>query len=272
MRKLRAAGKFVVYSIDDYIFQPSCAYGIPGWGPEFFSMCFKEANAVTASTNRLLTHIPVPNKFRYSDALDRFSMDVLKKMPKIEGSPFAFAWLAGTNHHGMDSFVQEFLWHLDSRLSAKCVFHRYGRHLRPEDYYNIQVQTHPYVPVENWKELYRQYSTLSLDAAISPLPEDEEFCHCKAELKYVEAGSMGTPIVVSRMVQFLEVIKEGENGFFASTPEEFADKVAMLSKNPAVGQVVGSNARTHVEKEWLSSKRAAEFMTGLRMAMEYRGS
>jgi len=268
MKQLRADGKFVVYSIDDYVFEFGCRYGIPGVGREFFLECFRVANVVAASNSRLLSHIPTENKIRYSTSLDEESTVILLRKPKVTGAPFTFAWLAGTNHHGMDSFVQEFLWHLDNRLSVSAVFHRFGRHLASDVYHHIEIVNHEYVPVEQWRDLYRKYSELSFDATISPLPEDEEFCHCKTELKYVESSAMGVPVVVSRMAQFKDVICDGVNGFFASSPEEFADKIALLSTNSLLARQTAENSRAHVLLEYSSRKCAVEFLESIRAAMK----
>jgi intein/homing endonuclease len=86
------------------------------------------------------------------------------------------------------------------------------------------------------------------------------FVSHNSELKFVEAGAMGVPMVVSRVHPFTEIIKEGETGFFASTPEEFADKIMFVLRNRELARKVGSASRDHVRKEYDIRKHARKFM------------
>jgi len=267
MQRLKDAGKFVIYAIDDYVFEANCKYAIPNASRDLFFDFFKTANAVMASNGRLLDHIPVDRKIRYHSTLDMESVRLLRSKPRVDSAPFSFAWLAGSNHHSMDEFVKKVLELLDERLPSKSIFHRYGKHI-PCLLKNIEVVEHPYVPVNQWKELYSQYSSFGLDATISPLPEDEEFCHCKATLKYIESAAMEVPIIVSRMSQFTEVIREKHNGMFASSPEEFADKVLLLFKSPGLARDIAANARIHLLCDGIASRRAAELVRDIHFAME----
>jgi glycosyltransferase involved in cell wall biosynthesis len=255
--------RFVVYGIDDYLFQPNCRFH---WKikADDYEAFFKMANAVMASSQRLLDHVPVENKFLYRTTIDRESLGLLSKRTKQLGQPFTIGWLAG-NAHGMDEFVSRILSELNARLTAgeRCVFHRFGKHLPVSQYAHVEVVDNPYIEVNEWRDRYRKFSSLGLDLSIYPLPEDEEFFHCKSELKFVEAGAMGIPLLASRMSQFKEFIREGENGFFASTPEEFADKIVLLIRNPQKATMVGLAAKEFVERECLSEVRTKQLLERL---------
>jgi hypothetical protein len=129
------------------------------------------------------------------------------------------------------------------------------------------VVEHPYFKPDEWKELYQACRSLAFSVVINPLDEKDEFCHCKSELKYVETGAMMVPLVTSRVHPFTEVIREGENGFFASTPEEFADKALMVCRNPSLAEKVAMAAHKHVKEEYDSVRNARRFMADVMVSM-----
>jgi len=258
---------FVVYAMDDYLFQPGC---LLKWkiNPEDYYQFFRAADAVTMSSQFLLDKVDVPRKFRYYTTIDRESFELLGKREKADSS-FAIGWLAGHSRQGTDSFVNEILINLNDRLSLdrRCIFHQFGRHPMMGPFTQVKIEQHPYVPVSNWKELYRQFASLGLDVSLCPLPEDDEFAHGKSELKFVEAGAMGVPLIASRMRQFDGVIRDGENGFFASTPEEFTDKILRLMNEPGLAKQLGDKAKEQVEKECLAPARTQQWLEGLNRVM-----
>jgi len=271
MREVKSGG-FVVYAIDDYLFQPDCKFKwkVP---PESYLEFFKTAHAVMLSSKHLLDKAEVPHKFRYYTTIDRESFNLLGGQKKPEGSEFAIGWLAGHSHKSTDGFVGQFLKALNDRLTPdkQCIFHQFGRHSVVEPFARVKVVTNLYVPVNKWRDMYRKFASLGLDAVICPLPEDDEFSRCKSELKYVEAGAMGVPVVASRMPQFFEVIHEEENGLFASSPEEFAEQVMRLMTKPGLASRLGDRAKAHVESECLAPARTQQFLEGLRRVMMETG-
>jgi len=271
MREAKAQG-FVVYALDDYLFQPDCKLH---WKitPEGYLQFFKVADAVALSSQHLLDKADVPHKFRYYTTIDQESFELLKRQEKPEGSDFAIGWLAGHSRQGTDKFVKEILAIINDRLSLdqRCVFHQFGRHPLAGPFTQVKMVQNPYIPVGKWKELYQKFASLGLDVAICPLPEDDEFAHCKSELKFVESGAMGAPLVASRMEQFKGVIQDGENGFFASTPEEFADKILRLMAEPGLAKRMGEKAREQVERECLAPARTQQWLEGLTRVMKECG-
>jgi glycosyltransferase involved in cell wall biosynthesis len=263
MRRLKK-DKLVVYAIDDYLFQPDCRFK---WkiSPADYLDFFAAADAVMVSSSRLLSHVSAPQKFRYHTMIDRESFALLGGGKKQDGQPFTIGWLAG-NNHGMDEFVAKMLTILDGRLEAheQCIFHRFGKHFLSGQYAHLKVVDNAYIEVNQWRDLYRKFASLGLDLSIAPLLESDEFFNCKSESKWVEAGALGIPLLASRMAQFTEVIQEGKNGFLASTPEEFADKIVFLMRNPQLGRAVGLAARAQVEKECLSITRTQQLLDNLR--------
>lgn len=76
---------------------------------------------------------------------------------------------------------------------------------------------------------------------IVPLP-DTEFCRCKAHHKAVGYQALGMPVIASNMPGYREVIRHGETGLLADTPEQWAECVERL-KDPGERQRMGEAGR-----------------------------
>jgi glycosyltransferase involved in cell wall biosynthesis len=55
---------------------------------------------------------------------------------------------------------------------------------------------------------------------------------------------------VANVGEAAEIVKEGENGYLATTPEQWADRIAKLAGDPALRDRFGDAARETVEREY----------------------
>ena len=65
----------------------------------------------------------------------------------------------------------------------------------------------------------------------------------------LEAMAVGVPIVAPRQAGWCDMITHGENGFLASTPEEFADLGTQLANDEPLRQRIAIQARLKLEQE-----------------------
>jgi hypothetical protein len=101
------------------------------------------------------------------------------------------------------------------------------------------------------------------------------FVSHNSELKFVESGAMGVPVVTSRVAPYTEFMVEGENGFFASVPGEFAEKVLLVMRDEALSRRVSRNAYDKVAEDYDVRKNALRFMEDLvaaRASVSRRGT
>jgi glycosyltransferase involved in cell wall biosynthesis len=89
----------------------------------------------------------------------------------------------------------------------------------------IDVQAVP------WQEASEVAELQSCDVGVMPLP-DEPFERGKSALKLIQYFAAGLPAVVSPVGVNAEIIRDGENGFLAETPRQWADKLALLLERP----------------------------------------
>lgn len=79
------------------------------------------------------------------------------------------------------------------------------------------------------------------DIAIVPL-EDSYFNKGKSELKYIELAILGMPAVFSDMSVYNSVVKDGFNGFLASSDEIWFNKIEKLILNKQLRVQIRDNA------------------------------
>jgi glycosyltransferase involved in cell wall biosynthesis len=105
------------------------------------------------------------------------------------------------------------------------------------------------VPIESheWTRETESDELHNFDVGVSPL-QDGPFERGKCAFKVVQYMAAGRPSVVSPVGYHLELVTNGENGFFASTTQEWIDALKRLRENPELVRNVGQAARKLVEK------------------------
>lgn len=93
-------------------------------------------------------------------------------------------------------------------------------------------------------EQYPAAMTL-LDIAIAPAA-NTRFHRGKSDLRWIEAGALGIPIIASPMLY--PEIENGVTGFWASEPDKVLEYLMVLAEAPDVRKAVGEAAQTYVRE------------------------
>ncbi len=101
-----------------------------------------------------------------------------------------------------------------------------------------RVRRFPLTDWRGWFELLGQ-----MDIALAPLELGNVFCRAKSEVKFVEAGALGVPLVASRIDPFRDAITEGEDGLLAGNESEWAQALCSLLEQPERRLQIGARAR-----------------------------
>ena len=96
-----------------------------------------------------------------------------------------------------------------------------------------------------------------------PLP-DTEWARGKCGLKLLQYMALGLPAVASPIGVNREIVSDGENGFFASTQEEWRTTLIRLCRDVQLRVRIGEAARKTVETEYSLS------VWGPRLADRYK--
>jgi glycosyltransferase involved in cell wall biosynthesis len=100
-----------------------------------------------------------------------------------------------------------------------------------------------------WKGATEVEDLCEIDIGIMPLPDDN-WSKGKCGLKGLQYMALEIPTIMSPVGVNSDIIQEGENGFLASTTEEWLEKLSLLIENEELRKKVGKAGRETVEKDF----------------------
>jgi glycosyltransferase involved in cell wall biosynthesis len=106
-------------------------------------------------------------------------------------------------------------------------------------------------PVEcrSWSEETEVEQILDFDVGIMPIPDDP-WAYGKCGYKLIQYMACGLPVVASRVGANIRIVKEGVNGYLASTDNHWEQALRALQENPELRQAMGSQGRRDVEAHY----------------------
>lgn len=108
-----------------------------------------------------------------------------------------------------------------------------------------------------------------IDINLAPLVMGNPFCEAKSELKFFEAGAFGIPTVAAATRTFREVIADGIDGFVASNPLEWQEKLLKLINDEHLRKNIGEHALTKVmEKYTTENAQNEEYCQYLKLTID----
>jgi glycosyltransferase involved in cell wall biosynthesis len=105
------------------------------------------------------------------------------------------------------------------------------------------------VDVLPWSEAAEPDLVRGFDVGVMPLVENA-FTRGKCGLKLIQYMGCAIPPVAARIGANCEIIRDGENGYLASTQSEFAAKIVALLRDAELRQKLGRAARTTIEQSY----------------------
>jgi len=104
-----------------------------------------------------------------------------------------------------------------------------------------------------------------LDIGVYPFP-DNEWAKGKTGFKTVEYMAVGIPGVISAAGVSRQIVKDGVNGFLASTEDEWYQKLSLLIENPQLRKQIGINARKTFEEKYSLNANFAKLLEVIKKA------
>ncbi len=104
------------------------------------------------------------------------------------------------------------------------------------------------------------------DVGIMPL-SDDTWSQGKCAYKLIQYMAVGLPVVASPVGTNLKVVRPGENGFLATTPEEWLQALRSLADDPALRLRLGDAGRKRVEQDFAIAPAAPRLIETLRSAL-----
>jgi len=165
--------------------------------------------------------------------------------PRTSTGPLVIGWT------GSHSTVQ----HLDTLRGAL-------RKLAAQEKFRLRVIGTPVydcppidVEAMRWRARTEVDDLSPIDIGVMPLPDDR-WSKGKCGAKALQFMGMGIPTVCSPVGVNSEIIQDGENGFLASTEDEWIDKLSRLLRSAELRRQLGQAGRTTVERKYSAISQA----------------
>lgn len=97
----------------------------------------------------------------------------------------------------------------------------------------------------NWDVNIYWTTLVQMDVNLAVL-KSGAIADCKSEIKWMEAGMLGIPSVVSPTATYQQVIEDGVDGLFAETPDDWFRALDILVRDPALRREIGKAAHRKV--------------------------
>ncbi len=153
-----------------------------------------------------------------------------------------FAEASGALRRVLEQFPQTELW-LAGPLETGAGFDKFG----------ARVRRFPLTDWRGWFELQSE-----MDIALAPLEQGNAFCESKSEIKFVEAGILGVPVVASFVAPYRAAITHGRDGYLAKNEQEWVEALTALITEPETRERVGRSARAIVEQRHSPAARTRD--------------
>ncbi|HEX6304644.1 MAG TPA: glycosyltransferase [Anaerolineales bacterium] len=264
MTRARAERKPVIYEIDDLLLElPHDHPDVPihYYTPALFSMlqAIIEADAVTATTAPLCAYLrPLnPNTWLLPNYLNDYFWPVNGRLSKTDSSPVVIGYMGSNTHKtDLESLTPVFI-SLTRRYGDTILLRFWGGEPPEEVRAQPNVEWIP-LQMSDYREFAAYFSQQQADVFIAPL-KDNLFNRCKSPIKYLEYSSLGIPGVYSQVSPYEAIIQDRENGFLATSAEEWEQHLAELIENSELRLQMGRKALETVRNGWLLSEHAHEW-------------
>ncbi len=119
----------------------------------------------------------------------------------------------------------------------------------------------PVIPVA-WKENTEARELATGDIGVSWLPDDL-WSRGKCGLKVLQYHAAGLPVVANPVGSHREMVRDGETGMLATTPDEWVLAIARLAGDARLRQRIGLTARQQVDANYSVSAWAETFVSSM---------
>lgn len=260
----RKQHKPVVFDIDDLLFF------LPENHPERISHHYTEAllpmlealteaDLISVTTPTLKTYLEPFNKniFVVPNYFDDTIWNLKKPVLKNNNEPIIIGYMGGESHQPDIEFITPALEEILKKYPQKLRLVFWG--IKPSNkltaYSQVQwLPAHSY----NYPAFAQYFQTQEADIVIAPLV-DNIFNAAKSPLKFFEYSSIGAPGVYSNLDPYQQVITHGENGFLASTLEEWRFYLEALIQNAELRHRMAIKAQQTIHDRWLLSQNLGQW-------------
>jgi glycosyltransferase involved in cell wall biosynthesis len=263
-RLVRRSGVPLIFDFDDAIFVP---YTSPSNG---YLSRLKFASK-TGTICRLASHVMAGNRYLANYAR-QFNDDITvvpttidtEKYAVRRPEPKAVPVIGWSGSHSTSKYM-ELLHESLRRLACRARFRLRVIGARRYEIEGVDVEVLP------WRAETEVADLRPIDIGLMPLPDDR-WAKGKCGLKALQYMALGIPAVCSPVGVNCEIIRDGENGFLASTPEDWVNKLELLLRSADMRRDIGLAGRATVEANYAASVQARRVQSIFEVVVDRRSN
>lgn len=268
----RKRGKALFFETDDLVFVPGNAKHhaeLERFSPQDRALYIDEmgrirrtlqlCDAVTVSTEPLrewieplCARVAVTPNVMSQEMVSRSQMALAARTVDASDE-VVIAYFSGSPSHDRDFLEAQdaLLWALETYPQTRFLlvgplklseqFDRFGARVRHE-------------PVRPWQALPALYAEVGINLA--PLERDNPFTEAKSSIKYLEAALLKVPTIASPRRDFTRVMRHGDNGLLADSPDAWREALRTLIESPDDRRRMGERAHEEVMRLYTTSAQA----------------
>ena len=235
----------IVYDFDDAIFLPSVSEANK-------AISFLKYPGRVAQILRRSRHVVVGNDFLAEYALKHNSavtviptaVDTTRFVPRVggpaEGRDLVVGWIGSPTTFPYLESIADLLAEVARRHRFTLKVSGAGRPVR---FSGVTVNEVP------WSMADEVSLFNTCDIGVYPLTDDE-WSKGKCGFKAIQCMACGVPVVAAAVGVNREIIVDGENGFLASTPAEWTEKLGRLLADPVLRARMAAAGRKTIEARY----------------------
>lgn len=240
-------GKKLIFDLDDSMFVLKRKTRFFLFGRNITNFMLRISDAVIVSSHYLMNYAKKYNKkvFLITTAVRMINF---KKSKKDKNSKFNIGWIGiGKVHEKNLELLIKPLKELGKKYGLK--FTIMGSTEKIERMFKNIDGIELDVPKTNWLDQLEIEKEISkFDVGLMPLKKDE-ITLGKPAFKCKQYMSMKVPTVSSPIGELNYLIKDGFNGFLASSEKEWIEKIAMMIENKKLRNKISKNALETIKNE-----------------------
>lgn len=264
LEKLKRAGKYIVYDIDDDIFtieESNPVSKFMGRDEQKAAMaCMGISDVITTSTEYLqvkLERITKKEVVLIPNALDtEHGWQGLDGIGSPDGVQRIF-WQGSASHEGdwaecAEAVKQVMIERPNVRLTILGYLPEFIRTSHESSLFRGRVEYTGFKAPETYFEMVKH---VRAEVGLAPV-KSCEFNNSKTPIKWLENSLIGIPTVASDALPYSEVIDNGKNGMLCSGTDEWRKAILYLLDEPAARRNLVSEARRKACEEFDIRKTA----------------
>lgn len=255
--KYQDAGMRVFANVDDWLQGAKQMRGkhgnVTAEGVRRHEKILRRCDGVIASTEWLANRL---HRFNQNVVVARNGLDLERyDVPLLEDDGlFVIGWAGGVGHAGaLGRIASQVMRMLDEIPDS--VFMVIGqRGFSLGDAYKDRVVSVPFLSLEGYPRVLARSSVI-----LAPV-ESNDFFRAKSQLRVMEAGALGIPVVAD---PFYDEVSDGVDGLFARCGDDWFECVREIADQESVRDAMGQALRAKAEAEWDIRVRVGEWSTAV---------